>query len=73
VGWSRDVTRQIITYRTLRSLAEGEELCISYGEDGRLGFVDADAEAVRREAEERLAREEREMLRLGVDEGEGEG
>ncbi|KAF2653403.1 hypothetical protein K491DRAFT_602996 [Lophiostoma macrostomum CBS 122681] len=40
VGWERDAERGIITYRALRLIKAGEELCISYG--GRLTFVDAD-------------------------------
>lgn len=42
VGWIRDVQNKIITYRTLRDIKHGEELCISYGD--RLTFVDVDAE-----------------------------
>ena len=41
VGWQRDLDRQLVTYRTLRDIRAGEELCISYG--SRLTFVDADA------------------------------
>ena len=40
VGWLRDLERQVIIYKTLREIEEGEELSISYGE--RLTFVDAD-------------------------------
>lgn len=40
VGWKRDLERQVIVYRALRDIAEGEELCISYGD--HLTFVDAD-------------------------------
>jgi len=43
VGWQRDVEKLLVTYRTLRDIAVGEELCISYG--SRLTFVDADAAA----------------------------
>ncbi|GAB7342173.1 hypothetical protein MBLNU457_g0429t2 [Dothideomycetes sp. NU457] len=43
VGWQRDVDKLLVTYRTLRDIAVGEELCISYG--SRLTFVDADAPA----------------------------
>lgn len=32
-----------ITYTTLRDIDAGEELCISYGTGGRLGFVDVEA------------------------------
>jgi uncharacterized protein len=31
VGFQRDVQRQCIIYTTLREIAAGEELCISYG------------------------------------------
>jgi hypothetical protein len=57
VGWTRDVKRQIITYRTLRDVAAGEELCISYGAPGQLTFADAEAERVRMEEEEEARRE----------------
>lgn len=40
MGWKRDVERQVITYRSLTDVEEGEELCISYGD--HLTFVDAD-------------------------------
>ncbi|ORY03938.1 hypothetical protein BCR34DRAFT_573085 [Clohesyomyces aquaticus] len=40
VGWTRDDTRLLVTYRALRDIPAGEELCISYG--GRLTFKDAD-------------------------------
>ncbi|KAH9881632.1 hypothetical protein IAQ61_000359 [Plenodomus lingam] len=40
VGWIRDTNRLIITYRALRDINVGEELCISYG--SRLTFKDAD-------------------------------
>ncbi|GAM87292.1 hypothetical protein ANO11243_053140 [Dothideomycetidae sp. 11243] len=40
VGWTRDTKHLIITYRALRDIQAGEELCISYG--SRLTFVDAD-------------------------------
>ena len=40
VGWTRDVHKKVITYKTLRDINKGEELCISYGD--RLTFVDAD-------------------------------
>ena len=39
VGWQRDLDDQTITYRALRDIDKGEELCISYG---RLWFKDAD-------------------------------
>ncbi|KAH7379992.1 hypothetical protein BKA66DRAFT_420293 [Pyrenochaeta sp. MPI-SDFR-AT-0127] len=40
VGWIRDPQRLIVTYRALRDIPAGEELCISYG--SRLTFEDAD-------------------------------
>lgn len=40
VGWERDTDRLLITYRSLRDISAGEELCISYG--SRLTFKDAD-------------------------------
>lgn len=40
VGWERDIKNQLITYKALRDIEEGEELCISYG--SRLTFEDAD-------------------------------
>ncbi|KAM0715276.1 hypothetical protein Q7P37_008774 [Cladosporium fusiforme] len=57
VGWTRDVAQQVIVYKTLRDVQAGEELCISYGAPGQLTFVDAEAEEVRREAEEEIRRE----------------
>lgn len=64
VGWKRDVQAQTITYSTLRDIQPGEELCISYGEGGRLGFVDADAKMI-----EELEREDENNLleRIEVD------
>ncbi|KAF2673728.1 protein methyltransferase [Microthyrium microscopicum] len=44
VGWERNVEQMIITYRAVRDIPRGEELCISYG--SRLTFIDSD----RREA-----------------------
>ncbi|KAL1797432.1 hypothetical protein ACET3X_004038 [Alternaria dauci] len=41
VGWMRDAQRGMITYRALRDIPAGEELCISYG--SHLTFTDADA------------------------------
>jgi len=55
-------------YRTLRAIKEGEELCISYGESTRLGFVDVEEEERRKEAERRLRKEERDMLLVGGEE-----
>ena len=43
VVWARDLDAQCITYTALREIAEGEELCISYG-SGRLWFEDAERE-----------------------------
>lgn len=40
VGWIRDVENELVIYRALRDIREGEELCISYGD--HLTFVDAD-------------------------------
>ena len=57
VGWTRDVGRQVIVYRTLRDVPAGEELCISYGAPGQLTFVDAEAERVRAEEEDEVRRE----------------
>lgn len=41
VVWKRDLKAQTITYRALRNIEAGEELCISYG---RLWFIDSDME-----------------------------
>ena len=56
VGWERDIEKLVITYKTLRDIRKGEELCISYG--SRLTFVDTDAAAMMSddEAEEVLGR-----------------
>ena len=40
VGWTRDVAKEVIVYKTLRNVVAGEELCISYGD--RLTFVDVE-------------------------------
>ncbi|KAM0711807.1 hypothetical protein Q7P35_001176 [Cladosporium inversicolor] len=56
VGWTRDVDKLVIVYRTLRDVPAGEELCISYGAPGQLTFVDAEAEEARREEEEEAKR-----------------
>jgi uncharacterized protein len=40
IAWERDIPRQTIRYYTLRDIAEGEELCISYGP--KLWFADVD-------------------------------
>ena len=40
VGWERDLKNLLITYKTLRDIKRGEELCISYG--SRLTFKDTD-------------------------------
>ncbi|SMR64136.1 unnamed protein product [Zymoseptoria tritici ST99CH_3D1] len=42
VGWTRDLAREVVVYRTLRDVEKGEELCISYG--SQLWFEDADGE-----------------------------
>ena len=65
VGWTRDVKRQIIVYRTLRDVEAGEELCISYGAPGQLTFVVAEAERLRAEEEEEARREAEEGGFLG--------
>ncbi|KAF2266685.1 protein methyltransferase [Lojkania enalia] len=44
IVWERDTRLQIITYRALRDIEAGEELCISYG--SHLTFVEADTSAV---------------------------
>ncbi|KZM20665.1 uncharacterized protein EKO05_0007200 [Ascochyta rabiei] len=41
IVWDRDPERLIITYRALRDIPVGQELCISYG--SYLTFKDADA------------------------------
>ncbi|KXT02688.1 hypothetical protein AC578_1159 [Pseudocercospora eumusae] len=53
VGWKRDLDRQVIVYRALKDIPEGEELCISYGD--HLTFVDADKN-VEVEAEDEVER-----------------
>jgi len=60
VGWTRDVDKLVVVYRTLRDVPAGEELCISYGAPGQLTFVDAEAEEARREEEEEERRVEAE-------------
>lgn len=40
VGWKRDLEREVVVYRALRDIREGDELCISYGD--HLTFEDAD-------------------------------
>lgn len=42
MGWTRDIEKTVIVYRTLQDVKEGEELCISYGD--RLTFVDVEKE-----------------------------
>ena len=49
VGWKRDLDDELIIYRALRDIPEGEELCISYGD--HLTFVDADTPATTNEGE----------------------
>lgn len=41
IGWERDFEKKTITYKAIRTIPAGEELCISYG--SRLTFVDHDA------------------------------
>jgi uncharacterized protein len=54
VGWTRDIENRLITYTALRNIRRGEELCISYGDQSRLTFIDADAAILhdRREEDE---------------------
>ncbi|KAF2809532.1 SET domain-containing protein [Mytilinidion resinicola] len=52
VGWVRDTERLLVTYRTLRNITAGEELCISYGP--RLTFKDADSGAYVHDEEDGL-------------------
>lgn len=54
-----------ITYRTLRDIDAGEELCISYGPPEKLTFVDVEAEQEAREE----ARREREEEQLSASRG----
>lgn len=46
VGWERDLENKVITYKTLRDIKKGEELCISYGQ--RLTFKDTEEELYQR-------------------------
>ena len=41
VAWERNIDAQTITYRALRDIELGEELCVSYG--SRLWFIDSEA------------------------------
>ena len=66
VGWTRDVDKLVIVYRTLRDVEAGEELCISYGAPSQLTFVDAEAEEARREEEEEERRLEERGGVLGM-------
>lgn len=53
VGWERDEAQKLITYKALRDIGAGEELCISYGD--RLTFADADGPSeVNEDADEHL-------------------
>lgn len=52
---------QCIRYTALRDIAEGEELCISYGGPGTLWFEDADAQEVE-EAARSIAENENGVL-----------
>jgi uncharacterized protein len=54
IAWERDIPLQSIRYFALRDIAEGEELCISYGP--KLWFKDVDG------AEEDVANEEEALL-----------
>ena len=57
IGWKRDLDQQLVIYRALKDIEEGEELCISYGD--HLTFVDADGPAtngIEEGAEEHLGR-----------------
>ncbi|GAB1741308.1 hypothetical protein NU219Hw_g6547t1 [Hortaea werneckii] len=47
VGWKRDLENELVVYRALRDVKEGEELCISYGD--HLTFVDADSPSQKEE------------------------
>ncbi len=49
VGWVRDIPNRLITYKTLRDIKYGEELCISYGD--RLTVIDAAEPAIDSEDE----------------------
>jgi len=49
VGWERNVEQQIITYKALRDIPLGEELCISYG--SRLTFIDTESREARPEGD----------------------
>lgn len=44
VGWTRNVEKKVVIYKTLQDVKKGEELCISYGD--RLTFVDSEAKVV---------------------------
>jgi SET domain-containing protein len=59
VAWERDIPLQSIRYFALRDIAEGEELCISYGP--KLWFKDVDG------AEEEYVVNEEEALSCDVD------
>lgn len=50
VGWTRDLENQLVTYKAIRDIKKGEELCISYGD--RLTFLDADTRMHERLEEE---------------------
>ena len=68
VGWKRDLDAKVIVYRALRDIRQGEELCISYGEQEHLTFRDVEAEE---ERERRKLEEEREdpgavLARIGL-------
>jgi len=40
----RDIDNEVIRYVALRDVERGEELCICYGDNAKLGFKDVSAE-----------------------------
>lgn len=79
VGWKRDLEAKVIVYRALRDIRQGEELCISYGEQEHLTFRDVEAEEERRRKLEEESEDPGAVLaRIGLgddkeDEDEEEG
>ncbi|KAK5679790.1 hypothetical protein LTS10_007738 [Elasticomyces elasticus] len=61
-GWLRDLKNELVVYRALRDISEGEELCISYG--AQLTFEDADKQDLEAEAE---AETTEDILRIQLD------
>ena len=63
------MARQTITYTTLRDVGVGEELCISYGDEGALkgwrGWRDVDGRSAENDGEER-AEEGADLTRIDV-------